>query len=346
MKIIIVASRSHFNDYATFVNTLNTLGVETIVADRLKSCFLSESAPLYYVPFPKLITLIKRFDPDLVITDLPYYTPKMSKLTDRKVLYHICGDVWNELLLDQAHQRTLFARMYSHHINSVLNTNIRDIDLVLANSKWLLNIVKEKIPSCPVEVFYKGVDVNKWLPDHTAQSYLKHPAVVGIFDFHVYEKVLGLLKFTNVIRKMPDVNFYFAGNGSYFNLIKQSCPPNMFLLGTLPKPEVKKLLDDADVFVHPSGLDVLPRSVKEASLMEKPIVASNVGGIPEIVINNKTGYLCEIENVGQWVERIRFLLDNPDVAKTLGKNAQKFVMETFNWQKITEAFLENLKSLR
>jgi glycosyltransferase involved in cell wall biosynthesis len=78
---------------------------------------------------------------------------------------------------------------------------------------------------------------------------------------------------------MPEVNFYFAGDGPYFNLVKQNCPPNMLLIGRVSEPEVKKLLESGDIFVHPSGLDALPRIVKEASLMEKPIVASNVGGI-------------------------------------------------------------------
>ena len=78
--------------------------------------------------------------------------------------------------------------------------------------------------------------------------------------------------------------------------------------------------------------------------MEKPIIASNVGGIPEIVKNNQTGYLCEIDYVDQWIGKIRFLLDNPDVARMFGKNARKFVMETFDWKKITEGFLKTLKS--
>jgi glycosyltransferase involved in cell wall biosynthesis len=96
--------------------------------------------------------------------------------------------------------------------------------------------------------------------------------------------------------------------------------------------------------VHPSGLDVLPRSVKEASLMEKPIIASNVGGIPEIVKNNQTGYVCGIDDVDQWIGKIRFLLDNPDVARRFGKNARESVIETFGWRKIAERFIKILET--
>jgi glycosyltransferase involved in cell wall biosynthesis len=236
--------------------------------------------------------------------------------------------------------------MYTHYLAAKVTSSLRKADLILPNSKWLQKQIKQHLPNHPTQVLYVGINAGNWVPSHSVTLNLKHPAVVGVFPFSIYKKVTGFLKFTRVIRKMPDVNFYFAGDGPYFNLIKQSCPPNMFLMGRVSRPEVKKLLESGDIFVHPSGLDALPRSVKEASLMEKPIIASNEGGIPEIVKNNQTGYLCENDDVDQWIERIRFLLDNPDVSRRFGKNARKFVKETFDWRKIAESFLKTLKAFR
>ena len=104
------------------------------------------------------------------------------------------------------------------------------------------------------------------------------------------------------------------------------------------------MLEGCDVFVHPSGLDAFPRSVKEASLLEKPIVASNVGGIPEIIRDNETGYLCEIDNIDQWVEKIRFFLDNPNIASMFGKRAREYVLKKFDWDRLAESFVETLSS--
>jgi len=126
---------------------------------------------------------------------------------------------------------------------------------------------------------------------------------------------------------------------------RKEVPQNMFLLGKIPKSEVEEFLAAGDLFVHPSGLDALPTTVVEASVMEKPIVASNIGGISEIVKNNVTGYLCKVDDTEQWVERIRFVLDNPSVGKKLGQNARKYVTEKFDWQKIVKAFLQKLKEL-
>jgi len=343
MRLLIVSTKQRLADYIEFTEALDSLRLEAICVHDLKYCFLCESKPLHIVPFPKLLKLVKRFNPDFVMTDSTHYIPHMAKLVNQRVLFHMRG-TWNESYWERAVHPSLFVRMYTHYLDKI--QSVKKVDLILPNSKWLQKRVKQDLPNHPTQVLYVGINAEKWVPSNNATFNVKHPAVVGVFPFNIYAKVLGLLRFTSVIRKMPDVNFYFAGNGPYLNLVKQNCPSNMFLIGRVSKFEVKKLLGSGDVFVHPSGLDALPRSIKEASLMEKPIIASNVGGIPEIVKNNQTGYLCNINDADQWIGKIRFLLDNPDVARRFGKNAREFVIETFNWRKIAESFLENLKAFR
>jgi len=339
MRLLIVSTKHRLAGYIEFVKALHSLGVEAICAHDLKYCFLCESKPLDIVPIPKLLGLIKRFNPNFVMTDLVHYVPDMAKLVNRHVLYHLRG-TWNEFYWDRTMYPSLFARMYTYYMAKTWS--IKKVDLILPNSRWLQKKVKQHLPNHPTQVLYVGINAEKWVPSHNTTFNVKHPAVVGVFPFSKYAKVSGILKFNAVIRKMPDVNFYFAGNGPYLNLVKQNCPSNMSLLGRVSRSGIKKLLESGDLFVHPSGLDALPRSVKEASLMEKPIIASNVGGTPEIVKNDQTGYLCNIDDVDQWIGKIRFLLDNPDVARKLGKNAREFVIETFNWKKIAKNFLKNL----
>ena len=339
MRILIVSTKQRLADYMEFVEALNSLGEEAVCVHCPEHCFPGESNPLHIVPVLKLLKLVKRYNPNFVITDSLKYMTYMAKLVDRRLFFYLRGDIWSESYWDRAMHPALFERMYTHLIDTIGAPSIGKADLILANSKWLQEQVKQHMPNYPTQVLYVGINAEKWVPNPNTTVNVKHPVLAGIFPFTVYEKVIGLVKFTRVIRKMPEINFYFAGNGPYLNLIKRNCPSNMFLLGRLSRSEVKKLLESCAIFVHPSGSDALPRSVKEASLMEKPIIASNVGGIPEIVKNNQTGYLCNINNVDQWIGRIRFLLDNPDVARRLGKNAREFVIETFNWRKIAESFL-------
>jgi len=349
MRILIVSLKPRLSDYVEFVEALNCLGAEAMCVHDLKHCFLGQSKPLSLVPIPKLLRLIKRFNPDFVLTDSPYYITHMVKLVNRRVLFHMRGgeDVrLAERDLDIGSYPSFFARIYTHYLGKIIVPSIKKTDLILPNSKWLQKQLKQYLPNHQTRVLHVGIDARKWIPNHNLTFSVEHPMVVGVFPFTVYTKVSGLLKFTRVIRKMPDVNFYFAGDGPYLDLITKNRPSNMFLLGRVSTSEVKKLLESGDIFVHPSGLDALPRSVKEASLMERPIIASDVGGIPEIVKDNETGYLCKIDDVDQWIGKIRFLLDNQDVARKFGKNAREFVIETFNWRKITKNFLDDLKAFR
>ena len=270
----------------------------------------------------------------------------MAKLVDQRVLFHLRGDPWSELCFDGAMHPSFSVRMYTHYLAAMFNPSTKKTDLILPNSRWLQKQVKKRLPNHPTQVLYVGINAKKWVPSHNITSNLKHPAVVGVFPFNIYAKVSGLLKFTRVIKKMSDVNFYFAGDGPYMKLVKENCPSNMFLLGRLSGSRVKELLESSDIFIHPAGSDALPRSLKEASLMEKPIITSNVGGIPEIIKDNQTGYLCNLDDVDQWIRKIRFLLDNPDVARRFGRNAREFVIEIFDWRKITGGFLENLRAFR
>jgi glycosyltransferase involved in cell wall biosynthesis len=345
MRLLIVSTKKNMPGYIEFVEALYSLGVEATCVHDLKYCFLLESKPFNIVPFPRLLKLIKRFNPDFIINDSLLHVVDMEKAVNQRVLFHMRG-TWNELYWDRTMYPSLFVRMYAHYVVAKSTSSLKKADLILPNSKALQEQVNQHLPNRPTRVLYVGIDAEKWVPSHSITLNLKHPAVIGVFPFTIYKKVTGFLKFTRVIRKMPDVNFYFAGDGPYFNLIKQSCPPNLFLIGRVSELGVKKLLEGGDIFVHPSGLDALPRSVKEASLMEKPIIASNAGGIPEIVKNNQTGYLCEIDDVDQWIGKIRFLLDNPDVSRKFGKNARKFVKETFDWRKIAESFLKTLKAFK
>ena len=343
MRILILSSDERIADYSEFAKALSCFGAESLCASSSKYCFLSKTGPLHVIPTPRFLKLVKSFNPDFLLTDQPFYVPQLAKLVGRRSLFHLRGNPWSEFYVDAAMYPSFFDRMYTQYLAAIKDRSIKATHLVLPNSRWLEKQVKEHLQDCPTRVLYVGIDPRKWSPSGNLKGSLKfnvkRPALVGVFQFNQYEKISGLMKFIRVVRQMKDVNFYFAGTGPYLELVKQECPSNMFLVGKLSGIQIREFLEMGDVFVHPSGLDALPRCVKEAALMEKPIVASNEGGIPEIVLDEQTGYLCNIDDTDQWVKRIRFLLDNPGVAEEFGKNARKFVEETFDWKGIASRLL-------
>ena len=77
--------------------------------------------------------------------------------------------------------------------------------------------------------------------------------------------------------------------------------------------------------------------------MRKPVIATDVGGNPEMMIDGKTGFLVEKGNYEQLIEKIRLLLEDANMAKKMGNEGHKFIEETFNWKTVTKNFINTAK---
>ena len=89
-----------------------------------------------------------------------------------------------------------------------------------------------------------------------------------------------------------------------------------------------------------SGLEGLGQIVIESFLMKKPTIASNTGGIPELIQDNQTGLLVDTGNSEMIVDRIHKLLDDPDFAQKLALNGNNFAKKEFSWETIADRFIE------
>jgi len=78
--------------------------------------------------------------------------------------------------------------------------------------------------------------------------------------------------------------------------------------------------------------------------MEKPVVATNVGGNPEMMVDKKTGFLVDEGNSEQLIDKFSLLLEDEKLAKKMGINGRKFVEDTFNWELITKKFIKIVES--
>ena len=100
----------------------------------------------------------------------------------------------------------------------------------------------------------------------------------------------------------------------------------------------------ADILFYPSFHDSLPTVILEASACGKPIIASKVGGIPEIILHNKTGLLFEPYDKKSLSNYFRILLEDELLKKKLGRNARKRIEERFNWPRVGKRLSRILKS--
>jgi glycosyltransferase involved in cell wall biosynthesis len=155
-----------------------------------------------------------------------------------------------------------------------------------------------------------------------------------------------MLTLTKVIESMPEVTFYWAGDGPYRDIIltKLKKYDNFHWLGPLEYPgKVREFLSSIDIYGLASGIDMSPLTLLEAQLMEKPVIATKVGGIPELMLDNETGFLVNKGNSDEWEKRIEDLLNNNNKRNEMGKNGRKFVKEKFSWEKIAREFKTTIK---
>jgi starch synthase len=104
----------------------------------------------------------------------------------------------------------------------------------------------------------------------------------------------------------------------------------------LPKPEVIQLLTHATVFVCPSIYEPMGIVNLEAMACETAVVASRVGGIPEVVADGETGFLVEPGNADELARRVNELLADPELAARFGEAGRRRAVEHFSWRTIAE----------
>ncbi len=89
-----------------------------------------------------------------------------------------------------------------------------------------------------------------------------------------------------------------------------------------------------DIFVLPSFFEGLPNVILEAMAMEKPVVAARVGGIPDLIMNRKNGFLVPIRDHKSIAIALKELITNDDLRKGMGQLNRQMVEKSFSWDKI------------
>jgi colanic acid/amylovoran biosynthesis glycosyltransferase len=118
------------------------------------------------------------------------------------------------------------------------------------------------------------------------------------------------------------------------------------IAGFNPVNKVKELMSSADVLLYPGIADKEGRvenqcvTVQEAMFMKLPVVASAVGGLPETVIDEKTGYLVEPGNIDQTANRLAILFNDKTLRQSLGNAAYEFALSKYNINDIHKTLIE------
>jgi len=142
-----------------------------------------------------------------------------------------------------------------------------------------------------------------------------------------------------------NIDIIIAGAGPYEDNIKSYINDNKLfnvkLVGLLNKNELKKYILESRFIVVPSKwYENCPYSVMETMSMGVPIIGANIGGIPEMVIDGKTGLLFEPGNVGDLSNKISNLYNNKMLIKKMGINSYNYAKENLNKNKYYDQLIK------
>ncbi|GBR77585.1 glycosyl transferase group 1 [Candidatus Termititenax dinenymphae] len=132
---------------------------------------------------------------------------------------------------------------------------------------------------------------------------------------------------------LPEYAFIWIGNQEPV----QNVPENVFCLGSLKHAESYN--QAVDLFILPTNYEGLPLVIFEALKYGLPVVASNVSGISEIVVDNENGYT--VDNSGEaFAEKIKYILENPKIAEKFSRNSLRRFQKDLTVNKMVAGYLK------
>lgn len=147
-----------------------------------------------------------------------------------------------------------------------------------------------------------------------------------------------------VIEIYPRCLFLIVGEGLWERKIKNLAlksrlSKNVCFAGKIENQDIADYFSACDVFVNTSLYEGTCRVFLEAAASGKPIIATSTAGAYDAIIDGKTGFIINIGDSQQLAQRIVHLLKNPGLARKMGEEGKKYVLENFNKDKILKDFL-------
>lgn len=348
MRLLIAyGSKGKFFHMKEFADALSELGVECkLVQDTEYSRgFPSKNISDWFSGNKNFKKLAAEFKPDAIFVDRQTHFGVAAIKQKIPLFILLRGHYWSEI---EYAEKTLYGSPYMKIIiwlrNRIAEKCFSGASLILPICDYLTDIIKEHHPDIPTKVFFEGVSASHWYK--TTPMELQHPCVGLLQDANWWGKTKELLILKKALEEMPDVMFYWAGDGPYREQITQELEKykNFKWLGRLQYPDkVREYLAGIDIYALVTGMDLAPLTLKEAQLMEKPVVATDVGGVREMMLDKTTGFLVREGDQQDLIEKLSILLKNKEMATNIGKEGRKFVENTFSWKKIAENFLKNIQ---
>lgn len=228
-----------------------------------------------------------------------------------------------------------------------------------SNSIYLKNkLIDTSCNAEKIKVLKVGVDTNIFIPNRLTE---KNNSLYNIITVARLVEVKGIIYAIKAVQSLiekgiTNIVYNIIGNGQLYNefstyIKKNNLDQYIILLGSLPQEAIIEHYSQADLFILSSIVSSEGRAeaqglvLQEAQAMSLPVIATNVGGIPEGLINSQTGFVVLEKSPYAIAEKIEYLVKNPDKAKQMGVRGRQYVKENFDLKIITEKMISIYEDL-
>ena len=219
-------------------------------------------------------------------------------------------------------------------------------DCITVNSTFMKNEVEKIIQNKNIEIIPMGAGIGDISAKETVKRERKTKTNILFVGRLIEWK--GTKYLIDAVKLLDPEKFelHIAGDGPEREKLEKSAPENVVFHGYQTGKNLEELYLKADIFVLPSIVDDagytegLGTVLLEAANFSIPSVGTDVGGIPDIIIDGETGLLVPQKDSAALAEALQTLAVTPALCRKLTENAQKHLKENFSWEVITEKFFK------
>ena len=236
---------------------------------------------------------------------------------------------------------------------AILKSNLKKADVICATSNTIKDYLKP-VTDKQVTVIPFGVDVTAFSKKEVNRVFDKDAFVIGSIKGleEIYNIDVLIRAFHKLTQKFPtkNIKLLIVGVGTQEEKLKTlvrelKISDHVLFTGRVPFTEVPNYFNMLDVLVNISNYESFGVSVIEAMACEKPVVATNTGGLKEIIETFEFGSLVEVGNIEQTAAAIESYLLNADLKEKVGLSARKKVIAKYNWEDNIKQMISVYKQL-
>ncbi len=324
-----------YNDIESVVNKIKKAVsfVHSSVAVRKLELLLLQETPqiahlhnIYHQLTPSIIPILKKYGVKVILTlhDCKLVCPSYLALSNHRICTACSGGNFGRAFTVNCQKS--FTRSFLLSAEALFHKwrgSYDGVDLFLAPSRFIADLVSQRVPAEKIKVLHNGVDTDQFMPNYHDKGYglyfgrlSKEKGVVTLLESHAGMKSSFPLK--------------IVGTGPIAEELKRNYPGVEFT-GYQSGHQLADLISSAAFVVVPSECyENCSMVVLEAMAYGKPVIGSRIGGIPEQIEDGITGFLYKMGNQKELVEKMTRLAEDEGLRNRMGRAAREKLVKEYS----------------